>query len=113
MYHEDGRFGEMEIHPPPREPDDDVVRKKKQREVMEQVKIGIRVTRFSQPSERCPPLAVLTTVSSCGLCFKLEAPASSTAQEPLTLLHSSCLTDNKVLLHLMEHHLSQGFVNLS
>ncbi|XP_009137204.2 RNA polymerase II C-terminal domain phosphatase-like 1 [Brassica rapa] len=95
VYHEDGRFGEMEIHPPPREPDDDVLRKKKQREVMEQVKIGIRVTRFSHPSERCPPLAVLTTVSSCGLCFKLEAPASSTAQEPLTLLHSSCLTDNK------------------
>ncbi|CAF2130587.1 unnamed protein product [Brassica napus] len=95
VYHEDGRFGEMEIHPPPREPDDDVVRKKKQREVMEQVKIGIRVTRFSQPSERCPPLAVLTTVSSCGLCFKLDAPASSTPQEPLTLLHSSCLTDNK------------------
>ncbi|CAN7013824.1 unnamed protein product [Brassica rapa subsp. trilocularis] len=95
VYHEDGRFGEMEIHPPPREPDDDVLRKKKQREVMEQVKIGIRVTRFSHPSERCPPLAVLTTVSSCGLCFKLDAPASSTAQEPLTLLHSSCLTDNK------------------
>lgn len=101
VYHEDGRVGEMEIHPPPRE-SEDVQRKKKQRGVMEEVKMGIRVTRFSQPSERCPPLSVLTTVSSCGLCFKLDAPASSPAQEPLSLLYSSCLTDNKVILYLME-----------
>lgn len=102
VYNEDGgRVGEMEmmLYPPPREPSsDDVQRnKKKQRSLMEQVKTGIRISRFSPPSERCAPLAVLTTVSSCGLCFKLEAPASSPPQEPLTLLYSSCLTHNKVV----------------
>ncbi|KAG2261061.1 hypothetical protein Bca4012_014160 [Brassica carinata] len=94
VYHEDGRVGEMEMYPPPRE-SDDVQRKKKQRGVMEEVKMGIRISRFSQPSERCPPLSVLTTVSSFGLCFKLGASASSPAQESLSLLYSSCLTDNK------------------
>lgn len=95
VYNEDGgRVGEMEMMLYP--PSDDVQRnKKKQRSLMEQVKTGVRITRFSPPSERCAPLAVLTTVSSCGLCFKLEAPASSPPQEPLTLLYSSCLTDNK------------------
>ncbi|XP_056859097.1 RNA polymerase II C-terminal domain phosphatase-like 1 isoform X2 [Raphanus sativus] len=91
VYHEDVRVGEMEIHlPPPRE--DDVMKER----VMEQVKMGIRVGRFSQPSQRCTPLSVLTTISSSGLCFTLEASASATpAHDPLTFFHSSCLRDNK------------------
>lgn len=94
VYHEDVRVGEMEIHlPPPRE--DDVMKKER---VMEQVKMGIiRLSRFSQPSQRCTPLSVLTTISSSGLCFTLEASASATpAHDPLTFFHSSCLRDNKV-----------------
>lgn len=101
VYLEDGRIGELEIYPPKesqqQKQEDDVMkqRKKKQREVMEQVKIGIRISHFSQPSERCPPLSVLTTISSSGLCFKLEA-SSSPAQKPLNLFYSSCLRENKV-----------------
>lgn len=104
VYHEDRRVGEMEIYPPKeseqkQQQEDDVMmkqRQKKQREVMEEMKMGIRISHFSQPSERCPPLAVLTTVSSSGLCFKLEASTSSPVQEQLCLFYSSCLRDNKV-----------------
>lgn len=102
VFYEDGRVGEMEIYPSrdlqqQQQQEDDVMkqRKKKQREVMEEAKMGIRISHFSQSSERCPPLAVLTTISSCGLCFKLEASASP-AQESLSLFYSSCLKDNKV-----------------
>ncbi|KAL8460368.1 hypothetical protein ACS0TY_031267 [Phlomoides rotata] len=54
----------------------------------------IRISHFSPPSERCPPLAVLHTVSSTGVCFKLESPAKN-QDSPLSLLHASCLRDNK------------------
>ncbi|KAG2238208.1 hypothetical protein Bca52824_092519 [Brassica carinata] len=92
VYHEDVRVGEMEIHPPPRDPDDDVLKKKK---VMEEVKkMGIKISRFSQPSNRCTPLSVLTTISSSGPCFKLEASATP-AHDPLSVFHSSCLRDKK------------------
>lgn len=107
VYHGDRRVGEMEIYPSreSHQQEDDVMmkqRKKKQREVMEEMKMGIRISHFSEPSERCPPLAVLTTISSSGLCFKLEASPSSPAQEQLGLFYSSCLRDNKVYRCLME-----------
>lgn len=63
---------------------------------MEKIQIGY----FSQPSERCPPLAVLHTItsSSSGICFKMESDSSlSQSQDSLlSLLHSSCIRDNKV-----------------
>lgn len=111
VYLEDGRVGEMEICPPRESHQEDHVMK--QRRVMEKVKMGIRISRFSQPSERCPPLAVLATVSSCGLCFKLEA-SPSPAQEQLSLLYSSCLRGNKVILLLYgtsKPHSDLGFMN--
>jgi len=99
VFHGDGRLGELEIYPSRElnQQEDDVMkqRKKKQREVMELAKMGIRISHFSQSGERCPPLAILTTISSCGLCFKLEA-SPSPAQESLSLFYSSCLRDNKV-----------------
>lgn len=96
VYHEDVRVGEMEIHPPR---EDDVM---KQRAVMEEVKMGIKISSFSQPSKRCTPLAVLTTISSSGLCFKLEA-SPTPAHEPLSVFHSSCLRDQKVYYTLWKH----------
>ncbi|KAL1201800.1 RNA polymerase II C-terminal domain phosphatase-like 1 [Cardamine amara subsp. amara] len=112
VFHEDRRIGEMEICPSrelQQQQEDDVMkqRKKKQREVMEKAKMGIRISHFSQSSDRCPPLAVLTTISSFGLCFKLEA-SSSPAQESLSLFYSSCLRETKtavVLLGEEELHL--------
>lgn len=65
----------------------------------------IRISHYSPSSERCPPLAVLHTISSSspsstltGLCFKLELKDESQPQNSLLyLLHSTCLRENKVL----------------
>ncbi|KAK7362873.1 hypothetical protein VNO77_04998 [Canavalia gladiata] len=53
----------------------------------------IRISHFSQPSERCPPLAVLHTVTSCGVCFKMESKTQH--QDGLFHLHSLCIRENK------------------
>ncbi|XP_031120325.1 RNA polymerase II C-terminal domain phosphatase-like 1 [Ipomoea triloba] len=61
----------------------------------------IRVSHYSQPSERCPPLAVLHTITSSspsGLSFKLESKSPKTQTQdysPLYVLHSTCLRENK------------------
>ncbi|KZV57582.1 RNA polymerase II C-terminal domain phosphatase-like 1 [Dorcoceras hygrometricum] len=54
----------------------------------------IRISHYSQPSERCPPLAVLHTVSATGICFKLESSLKP-QESPLSVLHATCLRDNK------------------
>lgn len=56
----------------------------------------IRVSHFSPPSERCPPLAVLHTVNSAGICFKLESTAKNVDSSPLAVMHATCLRQNKV-----------------
>lgn len=56
----------------------------------------IRISHYSAPSERCPPLAVLHTINSAGICFKLKAAVNVKNQDsPLSVLHASCLRDNK------------------
>ncbi|KAJ7968526.1 RNA polymerase II C-terminal domain phosphatase-like 1 [Quillaja saponaria] len=55
----------------------------------------IRISHFSQPSERCPPLAVLHTITSSGVCFKMESKTSQSQDTPLFLLHASCIMENK------------------
>ncbi|GKV45843.1 hypothetical protein SLEP1_g52881 [Rubroshorea leprosula] len=55
----------------------------------------IRIGYLSQASERCPPLAVLHTITPCGICFKMESKHSISKDTPLHLLHSSCIRDNK------------------
>ncbi|KAL0353132.1 UNVERIFIED_CONTAM: RNA polymerase II C-terminal domain phosphatase-like 1 [Sesamum angustifolium] len=57
----------------------------------------IRISHYSPPSERCPPLAVLHTISATGICFKLESTAKN-QDSPLSLLHAACLRDNKALI---------------
>lgn len=80
----------------------------------------IRISHYSPSSERCPPLAVLHTISSSspsstltGLCFKLELKDESQPQNSLLcLLHSTCLRENKTAimslggqeLHLVAMH---------
>lgn len=73
----------------------------------------IRISHLSPPSERCPPLAVLHTITSQGnaICFKMDSK-SLFQDSPLNLLHSSCLTQNKTAvvslgsseLHLVAMH---------
>ncbi|XP_057764576.1 RNA polymerase II C-terminal domain phosphatase-like 1 isoform X2 [Salvia miltiorrhiza] len=56
----------------------------------------IRISQYTAPSERCPPLAVLLTINSAGLCFKLKSTVNVKNQDsPLSILHASCLRDNK------------------
>ncbi|CAM0903666.1 unnamed protein product [Alopecurus aequalis] len=60
----------------------------------------IRVDRLSPPSERCPPLAVLQTVSVSGRCLVMESRPAVTAPtdeppSPLVSMHTACLRDNK------------------
>lgn len=62
----------------------------------------IKISHYSPPSERCPPLAVLHTVTT-GLSFKLEPTKSKslTQDSPLIRLHSKCLEDKKVYPQLL------------
>ncbi|KAL3519721.1 hypothetical protein ACH5RR_017870 [Cinchona calisaya] len=81
----------------------------------------IRISEYSQPSERCPPLAVLHTVTSSssaagggggGLCFKLELKDKFQQNSPVSILHANCLRENKTAimplgedeLHLVAMH---------
>ncbi|TKY71675.1 RNA polymerase II C-terminal domain phosphatase 1 [Spatholobus suberectus] len=82
VYHEEMVLGEAEIYP----------EENKNMDLKD-----IRISHFSQSSERCPPLAVLHTITSCGVCFKMESTTSQTRrqQDALFQLHSSCIRENK------------------
>lgn len=63
----------------------------------------IRIDYLSESSERCPPLAVLHTIASSGICFKMESksspqPEDNNSSSPSLLhdLHTICIRDNKV-----------------
>ncbi|XP_022845674.1 RNA polymerase II C-terminal domain phosphatase-like 1 isoform X3 [Olea europaea var. sylvestris] len=70
----------------------------------------IRISHYSQPSERCPPLAVLHTITSTGIAFKSESLQHQDSL--LSVLHATCLRDNKTAvmtlggeeLHLVAMH---------
>ncbi|XP_062096634.1 RNA polymerase II C-terminal domain phosphatase-like 1 [Humulus lupulus] len=82
-------LGEVEIYP-----DEENYNNEKKKKIIDDLK-DIRISHFSQPSERCPPLAVLHTINSCGVCFKMESKTSQSQDSPLFLLHSSCVMENK------------------
>ncbi|XP_076942816.1 RNA polymerase II C-terminal domain phosphatase-like 1 isoform X2 [Bidens hawaiensis] len=72
--------------------------------IREKLKDRIRISYYSTPSERCSPLAVLHTVTSSaaasGVCLKLESVSNgfgfgSGSNSALSVLHSTCLTENK------------------
>lgn len=85
VYEGDELLGEVEIYPEEKNGNKNII------EVKE-----IRISHFSQPSERCPPLAVLHTIAASGICFKMESKTSQSQDTPLYLLHSSCIMENKV-----------------
>ncbi|KAL2341918.1 hypothetical protein Fmac_009858 [Flemingia macrophylla] len=88
VYHREMVLGEVEIY---REENKNIDLKE------------IRISHFSQPSERCPPLAVLHTITSFGVCFKMESTTSQTRQrqDDLFHLHSSCIRENKTAVMLL------------
>ncbi|KAK9267488.1 hypothetical protein L1049_009914 [Liquidambar formosana] len=85
VYNGDDLLGEVEVYPQNENQNQNVDMRDKE----------IRISHFSQPSERCPPLAVLHTITSCGFAFKMESAKSQSQDTPLFLLHSSCLRENK------------------
>lgn len=89
VYQGNSLLGEVEIYPNPNYQNQNQIIDLKNNK-------DIRITHFSQPSERCPPLAVLHTIAPFGVCFKLESSTKS-ENSPLFSLHSSCLRENKVL----------------
>lgn len=102
VYEGEERLGDVEIYPQEQrrqqyeEEEEEEEMNKKRKIIDEVVMKDIRISHFSQPSERCPPLAVLHTITSCGVCFKMESKSSLSQDSPLHLLHSSCIRDNKV-----------------
>ncbi|XP_038978339.1 RNA polymerase II C-terminal domain phosphatase-like 1 isoform X2 [Phoenix dactylifera] len=55
----------------------------------------IRISHFSLPSERCPPLAVLHTIASAGVSFKMESKSPPSDESQLCSLHAACLKEQK------------------
>ncbi|GAB4857335.1 RNA polymerase II C-terminal domain phosphatase-like 2 [Ancistrocladus abbreviatus] len=68
----------------------------------------IRISHTSPKSERCHPLSVLQTLSSCSVRCKLESSLPSEQQPLLLTLHASCFYELKtavVMLGDEEMHL--------
>ncbi|KAL9355516.1 hypothetical protein Peur_053486 [Populus x canadensis] len=106
VYKGDELLGEVEIYAQEQQQEQEENKNKKKRVIDEIVK-EIRISHFSQTSERCPPLAVLHTITSIGVCFKMEESTSSSTtkisqqESSLHLLHSSCIQENKTaVMHL-------------
>ncbi|GKV00905.1 hypothetical protein SLEP1_g13515 [Rubroshorea leprosula] len=93
VYRGEEVLGEVEIYPQLQQQGEgeEDGRRMVEEEEMKEIRIGY----FSQASERCPPLAVLHTITSCGISFKMESKHSISQDTPLHLLHHSCIRDNK------------------
>uniref|UniRef100_A0A1D1Y7J3 protein-serine/threonine phosphatase n=1 Tax=Anthurium amnicola TaxID=1678845 RepID=A0A1D1Y7J3_9ARAE len=61
----------------------------------------IRISHFSPPSERCPPLAVLYTIASAGPCVRIESRCLQPDASPLFLLHATCVREKKTAIVLL------------
>ncbi|KAL9234077.1 hypothetical protein vseg_008989 [Gypsophila vaccaria] len=75
-------------------------------EIGELLKTGLKVREMSKAGERCHPVAVLHTISSSDICFKLieyKSPIFFHQSHPppdthIFGLYSTCLRDNKTLV---------------
>ncbi|KAJ6885828.1 hypothetical protein NC651_026477 [Populus alba x Populus x berolinensis] len=105
VYKGEELLGEVEIYAQEQQQEEE---ENKRKRVIDEIVKGIRISHFSQASERCPPLAVLHTITSIGVCFKMEESTASSStkissqqESPLRLLHSSCIQENKTaVMHL-------------
>ncbi|XP_064935051.1 RNA polymerase II C-terminal domain phosphatase-like 1 [Musa acuminata AAA Group] len=55
----------------------------------------IRISHLSPSSERCPPLAILHTVASGGVRFKMESKSPLSKDSPMSSLHATLFSENK------------------
>ncbi|XP_022715909.1 RNA polymerase II C-terminal domain phosphatase-like 1 isoform X2 [Durio zibethinus] len=97
VYQGEEMLGEVELYPQQLLGEEEDGRKIM---VMEEEMKEIRIGYLTQGSERCPPLAVLHTITCSGICFKMESSkdnnySSSQDTPPLRLLHSECIRDSK------------------
>ncbi|KAF6141460.1 hypothetical protein GIB67_021276 [Kingdonia uniflora] len=90
VYFGNNLLGEVEIYP----------QNNHNREMMMMTTKEIKISHFSQPSERCSPLAVVHTIASSSsgvFCFKMESKLLSD-DSPLLSLHSSCIREKKTAI---------------
>ncbi|CAK7350626.1 unnamed protein product [Dovyalis caffra] len=106
VYKGEELLGEVEIYAQEQQQEEEENKNKKKR-VIDEILKEIKISHFSPTSERCPPLAVLHTITSIGVCFKMEESTTTTKifssqqESPLHLLHSSCIQENKTaVMHL-------------
>ncbi|ERN09765.1 hypothetical protein AMTR_s00029p00237180 [Amborella trichopoda] len=82
LYHGDTCLGEVDVVPQNQNP-----------QILSAIKKEIRISHLTAPSERCPPLAVLQTISPFGVCFKLKSSGISSDQSPMHCLFSACFRE--------------------
>ncbi|XP_058109156.1 RNA polymerase II C-terminal domain phosphatase-like 2 isoform X3 [Magnolia sinica] len=84
VFHGDSCLGEAEIFPTEKNPSFQFPNNE------------IRINHFSPPSDRCPPLSILQTISPFAVRCKLESKSP-----PLNCLHTSCFQELKtaVVVH--------------
>ncbi|KAJ4850774.1 hypothetical protein Tsubulata_013825 [Turnera subulata] len=109
VYKGEELLGEVEIYPQPQREEEEVDgennynnnnsnKNNNKKNMLMIMGKEIRISHFSAASERCPPLAVLHTITaSGGVCFKMEAKNDNSLSHdtPLHLLHTSCIEENK------------------
>lgn len=86
IYHGDTRLGEVNICP-----------QYEDSNLLNAVKEVIKISHLSPPSERCPPLAVLHTITSSPVFIKVEfnEQQPQSEQSPLKQLYNTCLKEAK------------------
>ncbi|KAJ8467876.1 hypothetical protein OPV22_030428 [Ensete ventricosum] len=81
VYYENSLIGEVEVYP--RNPNAGSWLRE------------IRISHLSPSSERCPPLAILHTVASGGVRFKMESKSPLSKDSPMSSLHATLFSENK------------------
>ncbi|RWW10918.1 hypothetical protein GW17_00025515 [Ensete ventricosum] len=84
VYYENSLIGEVEVYP--RNPNAGSWLRE------------IRISHLSPSSERCPPLAILHTVASGGVRFKMESKSPLSKDSPMSSLHATLFSENKINL---------------
>lgn len=89
IYHGDTRLGEVNICP-----------QYEDSNLLNAVKEVIKISHLSPPSERCPPLAVLHTITSSPVFIKVEfnEQQPQSEQSPLKQLYNTCLKEAKTAI---------------